>query len=39
MTTADDIARDDKINAEGMGSFKGGKINVEPTSALILARK
>lgn len=33
------IARDGKINADGMGGFKGGKITVEPTSALILARK
>lgn len=33
------IARDGKINADGMGDFKGGKITVEPTSALILARK
>ncbi len=33
------IARDGKINADGMGGFKGGRITVEPTSALILARK
>ena len=33
------IARDGRINADGMGVFKGGKIEVEPTSALILARK
>ena len=33
------IARDGMINADGMGDFKGGKITVEPTSALILARK
>lgn len=31
------IARDGKINAEGMGTIKGGKLTVEPTSALILA--
>ncbi|MDE7025400.1 MAG: type I pullulanase [Paramuribaculum sp.] len=31
------IARDGKINASGMGSLKGGKVTVEPTSALILA--
>lgn len=31
------IARDGKINAEGMGTVKGGKMTVEPTSALILA--
>jgi pullulanase len=32
------IARDGKLNAEGLGTIKGGKITVEPTSALILAR-
>ena len=32
------IAEDGKINADGMGAFKGGKIAVAPTSALILAR-
>lgn len=31
------IARDGKINADGMGTIKGGKMTVEPTSALILA--
>lgn len=31
------IARDGKINASGMGTAKGGKMTVEPTSALILA--
>ncbi len=33
------IARDGRINAEGLGSVKGGKITVEPRSALILARE
>lgn len=33
------IARDGKIKAEGIGTSKGGKIMVEPTSALILARE
>ncbi|MCM1067123.1 MAG: type I pullulanase [Muribaculaceae bacterium] len=33
------IARDGEINPDGMGSFRGGKIAVEPTSALILARE
>lgn len=32
------IARDGAINADGMGIIKGGKVTVEPTSALILAR-
>lgn len=32
------IARDGKLNTEGLGTIKGGKITVEPTSALILAR-
>ena len=33
------IARDGRINAEGLGTVKGGKITVEPRSALILARE
>lgn len=33
------IADDGKINAEGLGTFKGGKTVVAPTSALILARE
>lgn len=32
------IAQDGKINANGMGSTKGGKLTVAPCSALILAR-
>ncbi len=32
------IARDGKIEANGLGTCRGGKIDVEPTSALILAR-
>lgn len=32
------IAEDGKINASGMGTTKGGKMIVAPTSALILAR-
>jgi pullulanase len=32
------IARDGKIEANGLGNCRGGKIDVEPTSALILAR-
>lgn len=32
------IARDGKLNAEGMGTIKGGVVSVEPTSALILAK-
>ncbi len=32
------IARDGSINADGLGSTRGGTIVVEPTSALILAR-
>lgn len=32
------IARDGQISADGMGTLKGGKVTVEPTSALILAR-
>lgn len=33
------VARDGSINPDGMGTFEGGKISVEPTSALILARE
>ncbi len=33
------IARDGRIKADGMGTVKGGKMTVEPVSALILARK
>lgn len=33
------IARDGHIQADGLDTFKGGKITVEPTSALIIARK
>lgn len=33
------IAEDGKINASGMGTSKGGKMTVAPTSALILARE
>ena len=33
------IARNGKINADGMGSSRGGSVVVEPTSALILARE
>lgn len=32
------IAHDGKLNADGMGTTKGGKMTVPPTSALILAR-
>lgn len=32
------VARDGKIAADGLGLSKGGKVTVEPTSALILAR-
>lgn len=32
------IAEDGKINADGLGTTKGGKIMVAPTSALILAK-
>jgi pullulanase len=32
------IARDGKINVDGMGTLKGGTVTVEPTSALILAK-
>lgn len=33
------IAEDGKIAADGLGTSKGGKLTVAPTSALILARK
>lgn len=33
------IAEDGRINAEGLGTSRGGKVTVAPTSALILARK
>ena len=33
------IARDGRIKADGLGTSKGGTIVVEPTSALILARR
>lgn len=33
------VARDGSINPDGMGTSEGGKISVEPTSALILARE
>lgn len=33
------VARDGNINPDGMSTFEGGKISVEPTSALILARE
>ncbi|MCM1520723.1 MAG: type I pullulanase [Lachnoclostridium sp.] len=33
------IARDGNINADGMGTTKGGKLTVEPRSALILAKE
>lgn len=32
------IAEDGKLNAQGLGTSKGGKISVAPCSALILAR-
>ncbi|MDE6288185.1 MAG: type I pullulanase [Muribaculaceae bacterium] len=32
------VARDGMINAEGLGTSRGGTMTVEPTSALILAR-
>lgn len=32
------IARDGSINPEGMGTLRGGRVTVEPRSALILAR-
>lgn len=33
------VAQDGKINADGLGATKGGKMEVAPTSALILARE
>ncbi len=33
------IAEDGRINAEGLGTSKGGKLTVAPVSALILARE
>lgn len=33
------IADDGRLNAEGLGNSRGGKITVAPTSALILARE
>ena len=33
------VAEDGKIKADGMGTTRGGKIAVAPTSALILARE
>lgn len=33
------IAQDGEINATGLGTIKGGKIEVAPTSALILAKE
>lgn len=33
------VAQDGEINAEGLGEAKGGKMEVAPTSALILARE
>ena len=32
------IAEDGKINAEGLGTTRGGKLTIAPRSALILAR-
>lgn len=32
------VARDGNINADGLGTIRGGKVSVEPVSALILAR-
>ena len=32
------IARDGSIKADGLGTTRGGRITVEPVSALILAR-
>ena len=32
------IAEDGRINADGLGTSRGGKLSVAPTSALILAR-
>ena len=33
------VAQDGKIKADGLGTTRGGTLTVEPTSALILARK
>ena len=33
------IAEDGRLNADGLGTTKGGSLDVAPTSALILARK
>ena len=33
------IARDGKLNPDGLGTIKGGKITVEPVSALILVKE
>ncbi len=33
------IARDGQLKASGLGNMKGGKVTVEPTSALILAQE
>lgn len=33
------IAEDGRINADGLGTSRGGRVTVAPTSALILARK
>lgn len=33
------IAEDGRINANGLGTSRGGRVTVAPTSALILARK
>ena len=32
------IAQDGQLKADGMGTTKGGKMTIAPTSALILAR-
>ena len=33
------VARDGKIAADGMGKMNGGKVMIEPRSALILAKE
>ena len=33
------LAEDGRINASGLGTSKGGKLTVAPTSALILAKE
>ena len=33
------VANDGQINADGMGTAKGGKMTVAPRSAMILARE